>query len=319
MKSDVLDRNSQHPVRDSLVVIQKIAPGAGRISVQNEHSRGHVFSELSCTYPLKLLSPKTEQDRLAIVYIMTYGGGLVGGDSISLSVEVGPGSTLILLSQGSTKVFKDRAGSRASNLPTTDLITTQRMDVHISNGATLFLLPDPVTCFKNASYNQIQTFYLEPHASVLLLDSITSGRKSLGEEWEFSRYFSMNDVRVEGECVAKDVMLLEHQDPNGHWPLPSRSLRDKLAPYSCYATAILYGPALINTMSEIAEEYGKISVFKQKEMPLLIWSWSWMRGGKGGVLRVAGIDSETVRNSLRDMFSHLQDVVGVDTYRRAFP
>lgn len=79
--------------------IKKIEPGVGRIAVHNQAHQGHVFSELSCTYPLKLLSPKTAQDRLAIVYMLTYGGGLVGGDSISLFVDIGPGSTLILLSQ----------------------------------------------------------------------------------------------------------------------------------------------------------------------------------------------------------------------------
>jgi urease accessory protein len=81
------------------VSIRKIEPGFGRIAVENQAPQGHVFSELSCTYPLKLLSPKTAQDRLAIVYILTYGGGLVGGDSISLFVDAGPGSTLVLLSQ----------------------------------------------------------------------------------------------------------------------------------------------------------------------------------------------------------------------------
>ena len=61
------------------------------------------------------------------------------------------------------------------------------MTVRISKDATLYLLPDPVTCFKRASCNQLQTFHLEDGASFVVLDSLTSGRKSLREEREGDR------------------------------------------------------------------------------------------------------------------------------------
>ena len=83
------------------------------------------------------------------------------------------------------------------------------MTVRASTGAKLYLFPDPVKCFKHASYNQLQTFHLENGAWPVVLDSSTSGRKSLGEEWEFWRYYSVNDVWANGRRVAKDVMLLE--------------------------------------------------------------------------------------------------------------
>ena len=72
--------------------------GSGRIALQ-AHGKEAAFAELSCTYPLKLLSPRTPQDGVAVVYMLTYGGGLVGGDRIALSVDVGARTTLMLLSQ----------------------------------------------------------------------------------------------------------------------------------------------------------------------------------------------------------------------------
>lgn len=33
------------------------------------------------------------------MYMVTYGGGLVGGDKIELQVEVGPGAKLLMLTQ----------------------------------------------------------------------------------------------------------------------------------------------------------------------------------------------------------------------------
>ena len=200
------------------------------------------------------------------------------------------------------------------------------MTVRISKGATLYLLPDPVTCFKHASYNQLQTFHLEDGASLIVLDSFTSGRKSLGEEWEFWRYYSVNDVRVNGRRVAKDVMLLEQgkggEVGNSRWKdaLPSRTLADRLAPYSCYATVILYGPAIRATLCDVSQRCEKISVFKQASPPPLLWSFSWVGPEReGGVIRVAAMDTEDVRNFLKGLLHTIEAAVGTDTYRKAFP
>ena len=72
--------------------------GSGHI-VCDLYSSNVVFSELSSAYPLKLLSPKVAEPGVAIVYMMSYGGGLVGGDRVHLTVKIGRGCKLLLLSQ----------------------------------------------------------------------------------------------------------------------------------------------------------------------------------------------------------------------------
>ena len=200
------------------------------------------------------------------------------------------------------------------------------MTVRVSKGATFYLLPDPVTCFKHASYNQLQTFHLEDGASLVVLDSFTSGRMSLGEEWEFWRYYSANDVWVNGSRVARDVMLLEQEKEGeakaSRWDgaLPVRSLADRLAPYSCYATAILYGPATHETLIDVSKRCEKISVFKKTSPPPLLWSFSWVGPQReGGVIRVAAMDTESVRDSLKELLHGIKTLVGIDTYQKAFP
>jgi urease accessory protein len=85
--------NSQDPSS-----IPKIHAGGGRIALSSYGSNA-VFSELSSTYPLKLLSPRISQGGIAVVYILSYGGGLVGGDQVNLSVDIDTGTALVLLSQ----------------------------------------------------------------------------------------------------------------------------------------------------------------------------------------------------------------------------
>ena len=211
-------------------------------------------------------------------------------------------------------------------VPKSSPVTSQRMTVRVSKGATLYLLPDPVTCFKHASYNQLQSFHLEDAASLIVLDSFTSGRKSLGEEWDFWRYYSVNDIWVNGRRVAKDVMLLEQEKERGmkdsRWKdiLPVRTLADRLAPYSCYATVLLYGPATRETLCDISKRCEEISVFKQASPPPLLWSFSWIGPQRqGGVVRVAALDTEGVRNFLKELLHPIKALVGIDTYRKAFP
>lgn len=72
--------------------------GHGKITAQI-HNNQVVFPVLSYTYPLKLLSPRMQREGVGVVYMMTYGGGLVGGDHISLAVNIEHDVRLVLLSQ----------------------------------------------------------------------------------------------------------------------------------------------------------------------------------------------------------------------------
>ena len=78
--------------------VTSLAPGHGRITC-TLNGCTVAFSELSSTYPLKLLSPRLAANAVAIVYVMSYGGGLVCGDRIKLQVRAEGGSRLLLLSQ----------------------------------------------------------------------------------------------------------------------------------------------------------------------------------------------------------------------------
>lgn len=155
---------------------------------------------------------------------------------------------------------------------------------------------------------------------MVLLDWVTSGRRSLGEEWVFSRYHSVNEVWVDEKRVARDVLLLE-EDPaetDAAGQVPRRTLADRLAPYSCYATLLLHGPVVQDVVSDINAEYRTISVFKTGAPAGLIWSASPIADGRGCVVRVAGKDTQTVKSWLGHALRTLEDVVGIDVYRRAF-
>ncbi len=86
-------------------------------------------------------------------YSLNYGGGLVAGDNVRITCEVGAGCTAVLTTQGSTKVYKmlPRSGSSsavATPPTTTNAPTSQHFNATVAASATLALLPDPFTCFR---------------------------------------------------------------------------------------------------------------------------------------------------------------------------
>ncbi len=233
--------------------------------------------------------------------------------------------------QGSTKVFKTRLGqrfadvSRSISAPAKSLppeVTSQIFNFDVASGSMLALLMEPVSCFRSASYTQVQTFHLEDErASVVVLDWITSGRKALGEEWAFSRYYSCNEIWVGQKRVMRDIMLLEDDSKvQENVSVPHQSLLERLAPYSCYATVFFYGPMVRETVSQLSRDYESISVFKAAMPKELLWSLSPVasQDGSGAVLRVAALETEMVKNWLSTALNGLQNVIGSDVYRRAF-
>jgi urease accessory protein len=237
--------------------------------------------------------------------------------------------------QGSTKVFKARLGVRAAvrttapsapNNPPITTTTMQRLDVSVAAGGAFFLLPDPVTCFRDARYHQTQTFRLAHGASAALLDWYTSGRRARGEEWAFAKYYSVNEVFVGGVRSARDVVLLDGAAGNddggggsGTRGLPRRTLADRMGPYACYATLFLYGPLVQGVVRELEGRIEKTSVFRVREPLDVLWSLSGVHGdAMGRVVRVAGKETEDVRKWVSDALRGLVDVIGSEVYSKAF-
>lgn len=316
--------------------IAQLLAGHGRVNLVLHGSRA-AFAELSSAYPLKLLSSRVILDNIALLYMLSYGGGLVSGDCVVLEVSIVVDAILVMLSQvrrifrvtghfvqrliqGSTKVFRTRPGSRQATITSllqsniNSAITTQQL--HFSIEGSLFLLPDPVTCFKAASYHQTQTFRMSGHASLAVLDWITAGRRTLGEDWAFTSYYSCNEVYVGDQRIIRDATLLE----NGEYISPlfsPRSLAEKMFPYTCYATLILCGPLVQDVASSIISEQNGTTLFKQNLPSGLIWSASRL-SQKAVVIRVAGKETEIVKQWFKRRLTSFQVIIGVETFQRCF-
>ncbi|POS79470.1 urease accessory protein UreD [Diaporthe helianthi] len=223
------------------------APGDGTITVKRLPN-GH--SHLECItyqYPLKLISPPKnhQQDKSVLVFLLSYGGGLVGGDTVSLNIDVQRDARLSIVTQGHTKIFKSAAP---------DIVTRQTLNVTIQDGAALCLLPDPVQPFAESVYEQTQIFKLRgPGASLFLLDWVTQGRSARGEDWDLIRWVGRNEVWWSsaaatkgsgsggggGRLLVRDAVKL---DGMASLSAAAKDLRATMYGLGIFGTLILRGP-----------------------------------------------------------------------------
>jgi len=171
--------------------------------------------------PLRVLLPRNHGDG-AWAYLAGLGGGLVDGDAVALDVEVGPGACAMVGTQASTKAYRSPRG------------TEHALSARVAAGATLALVPDPVSLFAGARYAQrIDVALEDASATLVLLDAFTSGRAARGERWAFARYASRLRVTVGGRARAADALVL---DPR-HGDLAARMGR-----FDAFATLVALGP-----------------------------------------------------------------------------
>lgn len=218
--------------------ISSSAPGEGQLVVQLLPHGISGLATITYQYPLKLISPSpTASQKSVLVFLLTYGGGLVGGDHVHLQITVQPRAKLSIVTQGHTKIFK--SASR-------DIVTRQKLEVAIDAGAAVCLLPDPVQPFEGSVYEQSQIFTLGDNASICLLDWVTNGRSARGEDWDLHAWRGRNEIWTAGEAgqmgrlVLRDNILLEGDTPGQI----SMNLKKKMYGLSVFGTLILKGPLL---------------------------------------------------------------------------
>jgi urease accessory protein len=117
-------------------------------------------------------------------------GGLVGGDRLSTSVQIGPGAAVVLTTASATKVYRTE-GESASH----------RTTINLGQGATLEYLPDHVIPHAGAALRQSLSIEMAPGARAIVYDAIAAGRIGRNECWNFREMHSEIVIRRDGRPV----------------------------------------------------------------------------------------------------------------------
>ncbi|KAM3088243.1 hypothetical protein ACMFMG_002297 [Clarireedia jacksonii] len=166
-------------------------------------------------YPLKLISPSpTQMQKSVLVFLLTYGGGLVGGDQVHLTIDVKPHAKLSIVTQGHTKIFKSAVRN---------IITRQQLHVTLEANSSVFTIKEG--------------------GSLCLLDWVSAGRTARGENWDLRAWSGRNEIWATGpdmknKLLLRDNLLLEGETNTAE----EKALRHKMRGLQIFGTLILNGP-----------------------------------------------------------------------------
>ncbi|GIJ89270.1 hypothetical protein Asppvi_008201 [Aspergillus pseudoviridinutans] len=263
-------------------------PGQGKVVLSLLPPSIPTLTTLTYKYPLKLLtrapgfvpqsSGLTSSSRPVHLYLLTYGGGLLPGDHIDVSITLDPRTRLVVTTpQGSTKIFKTEPtasvkGQRGTPARAFTDKSRQIVNVQVASEAALCYLPDPAVPFKDSRYEQVQSFTVDgtskdhKRSSLCVLDWVTQGRTSRGENWDFHLWKGKNEVWTHDAAGKKKLLLRDSiilDDEIDAVCLENESetfshnnlIRERTRPHGIIGTLILYGPVFEDLASFFMDRF----------------------------------------------------------------
>lgn len=265
--------------------------GRGELRFELVGGRTSITRALAVS-PLKILNP-VNAGSSAWAFLASYGGGLLGGDALSVDVVVQPGATALVATQASTKVYRS------------ERVATQHLRARVAGDALLAWLPDPVTCFAGARYRQHQDLRIDPGANVVLVDRLTAGRVASGERWLFDEYSSRTEVWRNGRLLVHDGLHLRPEEG---------AIARRLDRFNCLATALLIGPSLAATAAHLTRAFASDPVVRRAA---LLRSAAPI-DSDGVMIRMAGESIEQVGAAIREHLSQVTQLLGDDPWKRKY-
>ena len=153
-----------------------------------------IISHSYFTTPWKLLPPIYLDDTgAAYTLLVNPSGGLVGGDHLSIDMNVEQDAHVLISAPSANRVYR-----------TEGKVSEQQVNITVGPGAVLEWFPEHTIPFAGSRFRQTLQASLAPGATLLLWDAVASGRIARGERWAFTDL--ENEIRI---TTASGNTLLE--------------------------------------------------------------------------------------------------------------
>ena len=150
--------------------------------------------------PWKVVRAFRNADGAALVHLHNVSGGILGGDWLSLEIDVAAGATAQVTSTGATRLYRQRAGAACSE---------QCVSISVGEGGLLEYLPDAVIPFAGSRHAQQTWVTLAEGATYFGWEMLAPGRQAMGETFAFESLSVETAVRSAARPLALESYVLE--------------------------------------------------------------------------------------------------------------
>ncbi|HEX8146498.1 MAG TPA: urease accessory protein UreD [Pyrinomonadaceae bacterium] len=289
--ADVLPDESPSPA--ALVETNACPPAVqarahGLLRLRFERAEGSGRTTLySCEQrpPLQVVRSFPSGETATLAHLHNLSGGVLGGDLLELSVEVGDGARAQLTSTGATRLYRCHMDAPAA---------VQRQGFRVGRGALLEYLPDELIPFAGARYRQETVIELDEGAGLFWWEAVAPGRAARGEVFVYDSLHFRLDLTARGLPLARERVALDPARKTLQSPA-------RLGPYLYFATFYVCRVGLpearwLELESELAETARSLS-----RPGSILWGVSTLPA-HGLVLRALGMKGRDITRGLFDFW-----------------
>lgn len=146
--------------------------------------------------PLKVIRAFDLADGSALVHLHNVSGGILGGDNLSLEVNVEADAGAQITTTSATRIYRQRPETAPPR---------QYTQVRVERRGLLELLPDPLIPFAGSWFSQATHIDLADDAGLFWWEIVTPGRTARGEVFAYEMLDLETAITANGRPIA-----LEH-------------------------------------------------------------------------------------------------------------
>jgi urease accessory protein len=159
------------------------------------------LADLEQRDPLKILFPDPLDEPQPVAVLVNTGGGIVGGDSLDIEVEIGAGAVALVTAQAAEKIYRSWGPpARVANALT------------VGAAARLEWLAQETILFDGARLDRRLNVDLATDAELLAGEILVFGRRARGETMRAGALRDRWSIRREGARVWDDALILDELD-----------------------------------------------------------------------------------------------------------
>jgi urease accessory protein len=151
--------------------------------------RTTVLATSSQEPPLKVVRAFRLEDGSALVHLHNVSGGLLGGDQLAMSWDIGKNAKAQVTTTGATRIYRSRADAAPA---------IQRIHIHVGQNAWLEYLPDPIIPFAGSRFTQDTNIQLDAGSGLFWWEVLAPGREARDE------LFAYDAVEMKTRICALD-------------------------------------------------------------------------------------------------------------------
>jgi len=156
--------------------------------------------------PCRVLFPAPELGEPPQAVLLTTSGGVTDGDSLKMTIEIGPSGAAVATTQAAEKIYRAAKGGGHCAID---------VAVRVGEGASLDWLPQETIVFQGARLKRRTVADVEPGGALLACEMVVLGRAASGERFTGGLLLDSWSVRRAGKLVWTDTLRVEGETPTG--------------------------------------------------------------------------------------------------------